>query len=166
MLLRLADDSDPGELAAVGELTVAAYEADGYLRGDSDGYADSLRAAGDRAREATLVVAVGTRPRELLGTVTYCRAGTPWAEVAQPGEAELRMLAVAPSARGLGVGRALTEWCIDRARADGATALALSSLTVMHTAHRLYERLGFERTPERDWRPLPDVPLIAYRLAL
>ncbi|MFG7942814.1 hypothetical protein Q8723_13155, partial [Streptomyces cacaoi] len=24
---------------------------------------------------------------------------------------------------------------------------------MMHAAHRLYERLGFVRTPERDWQP-------------
>ena len=36
----------------------------------------------------------------------------------------------------------------------------------MATAHRLYERLGFVRTPERDWSPSPDVDLLAYRLPL
>jgi ribosomal protein S18 acetylase RimI-like enzyme len=131
VIVRLADLADPGELAAVGELTVAAYRADGYLRGDDDFYVTHLRAAADRARQATLVVAVDESSSQVLGTVTYCRAGTPWAEVCEPGEAEFRMLAVDPAARGRGVGRRLTEWCIDRARADGASALVLSSLTVM-----------------------------------
>jgi hypothetical protein len=36
----------------------------------------------------------------------------------------------------------------------------------MRSAHHLYERLGFERVPERDWVPVPDVPLLAFRLAL
>ena len=33
----------------------------------------------------------------------------------------------------------------------------------MAAAHRLYERLGFGRGPERDWQPLPGVVLITFR---
>jgi ribosomal protein S18 acetylase RimI-like enzyme len=166
VILRLAHPTDPDELAAVGALTVAAYLTDGYLDGDADGYAEHLRAAADRARDADLAVAVAEESGEVLGTVTYCRAGTPWAEVSGHGEAEFRMLAVAPTARGRGVGEALATWCVDRARADGCHAVVLSTLPVMHAAHRIYQRLGFVRTPERDWYPEPEVPLITYRLEL
>ncbi len=165
MILRLADPSDAAELAAVGELTLTAYEHDGWLGDAEDGYRDHLRDAVGRERDAELAVALeddGT----LLGTVTYCRAGTPWAEVSRPGEAEFRMLAVAPAARGRGVGRTLTAWCLDRARIEGCTAIVLSTLPVMAGAHRLYERLGFVRTPEQDWYPTPDVHLLTYRLDL
>jgi ribosomal protein S18 acetylase RimI-like enzyme len=165
-MLRLADPADPDELAAVGALTVDAYTADGHLDGDVDGYADHLRAAGDRARDAELAVAVDEGSGAVLGTVTYCRAGTPWAEVSDSGEAEFRMLAVAPTARGRGVGEALATWCVERARADGCQAVVLSTLPTMHAAHRIYRRLGFVRTPERDWFPEPEVPLITYRLEL
>jgi hypothetical protein len=34
----------------------------------------------------------------------------------------------------------------------------------MRGAHRLYERLGFTRLPERDWQVLPHVTLIAYQI--
>jgi hypothetical protein len=34
----------------------------------------------------------------------------------------------------------------------------------MAAAGRLYQRFGFMRTPERDWRPEPDVALITYSL--
>jgi ribosomal protein S18 acetylase RimI-like enzyme len=166
VILRPVDPADPAELAAIGALTVQAYTADGFLGGAEDGYAEHLRAAADRARDAELAVAVDEGAGALLGTVTYCRAGTPWAEVSRPGEAEFRMLAVAPEARGRGVGAALAAWCVERARADGCTGVVLSTLTVMHAAHRLYERMGFVRTPERDWWPAPDVQLITYALAL
>jgi len=39
----------------------------------------------------------------------------------------------------------------------------------MHAAHRIYERLGFTRTPDRDWNPLPepyDITLLTYVLTL
>jgi GNAT superfamily N-acetyltransferase len=166
VILRLADPSDADEIAAVGDLTVEAYLADGYLGGAEDGYVDHLRAAADRARDAELAVAVDEGSGAVLGTVTYCRAGTPWAEVSGDGEAEFRMLAVAPTARGQGVGEALATWCIDRARADGCHAVVLSTLPVMHPAHRIYQRLGFVRTPARDWYPQPDIQLITYQLEL
>lgn len=165
MILRLADPDDPTELAAVGELTLTAYDHDGWLGDAEDGYREHLRDAAGRARDAELALALDD-DGAVLGTVTFCRAGTPWAEVSQPGEAEFRMLAVAPVARGRGVGQTLTAWCLDRARAEGCRAIVLSTLPVMAAAHRLYERLGFVRTPERDWYPAPDVHLITYRLDL
>jgi ribosomal protein S18 acetylase RimI-like enzyme len=157
--------AQPEEFAAVGELTVAAYVADGFLDNDDD-YAVELRAANHRAAEAELVVAVDPASHELLGTVTFCLSGSQSAEVSQSGEAEFRMLAVAPEARGRGIGHALARWCVDRAREQGCSALVLSSLDRMHAAHRLYERMGFSRLPERDWTPTPDITLIAYRLDL
>jgi hypothetical protein len=42
----------------------------------------------------------------------------------------------------------------------------LSSLDSMRSAHRLYERLGFARLAERDWRPFPHISLIAYQIDL
>jgi ribosomal protein S18 acetylase RimI-like enzyme len=157
--------AQPEEYAAVGELTLTAYVADGFLDNDDD-YAAELRAAAHRATEAELVVAVDPVQRELLGTVTFCLNGSHYAEISLPGEAEFRMLAVAPDARGRGIGNDLARWCVDRAREQGCTAVVLSSLDRMHAAHRLYERMGFQRLPERDWFPSPEITLVAYRLDL
>lgn len=66
---------------------------------------------------------------------------------------ELRMLAVSPESRGLGVARALVDECIRRARAMGATALGLHTSRSMRAAMALYRRMGFERDPQRDFRP-------------
>ena len=162
MILRRAQ---PEEFLAVGQLTLGAYTADGYLVEDTD-YAAELVGAAHRAAEAELVVAVDPTSHDLLGTVTFCLSGSHYAEVSQPGEAEFRMLAVAPEARGRGIGHSLARWCVDRAREQGCTAVVLSSLDNMHAAHRLYERMGFTRLPERDWIPTPDITLIAYRLDL
>ncbi len=98
--------------------------------------------------------------------MTFCLAGSHYAEVSRPGEAEFRMLAVAPAARGQGIGHALARWCVDRAREQGCTAVVLSSLDQMHAAHRLYERMGFRRLPERDWFPTPEITLVSYVLDL
>jgi ribosomal protein S18 acetylase RimI-like enzyme len=149
---------------AIGAATLAAYEP--LLGGAESSYADQLVNAEARDLEAELWVAVAPDDHEVLGTVTICREGSPWREIAQPGEGEFRMLAVAPSAQGQGVGEALVRHVLDRFREEGATAVVLSTTPGMGSAHRLYERLGFGRCPERDWAPLPDVSLLAYRLEL
>jgi GNAT superfamily N-acetyltransferase len=155
------------ELDAVGEITLEAYRADGYFEEQSvgDGYADELADAGERARAAELLVAVDAEDR-LLGTVTVVRAGSPFAEVSREGELEFRMLAVAVSARRRGVGEALIRAVADRARTLRLRRVVMCSWDRMTSVHRLYDRLGFRRLPERDWQPSPGVQLIAFELDL
>ncbi|WP_410674754.1 GNAT family N-acetyltransferase [Amycolatopsis sp. cmx-4-68] len=150
----------PEEYAAAGEVTVQAYDVDGHLAGDV-GYDAELRDIARRVELAEVLVAVDG---EVLGTVTVVRPGSPYAEISRPGELEFRMLAVAPSARGRGIGEALTRAVLDRARTLGVRKVVLSSLAGMRSAHRLYERLGFVRLTERDWRPFPHISLIAYQI--
>ena len=155
--------ADRGELTAVGRLTLDAYAADGHI--DESGlYAPHLLDAASRADHGELLVAVVDG--RLAGTVTFCPEGSPFSEVAGPGEGEFRMLAVAPAARRLGVAEALVRACIDRSHELGYRALVLSSMTVQVEAHRLYERLGFRRTSERDWSPRPGIDLIGFQLDL
>ncbi|MEV6271142.1 GNAT family N-acetyltransferase [Kribbella sp. NPDC051936] len=151
----------PAEYDAVGDLTVEAYSHDGFVRGD---YAMTLRAAADRAAKAELWVAAD--PSGLLGTVTYCPVGSVYREIGLDDEGEFRMLGVAGRARGLGIGTALTERCIERTREFGHRRIVMSSAAYMTTAHRIYERLGFVRLPERDWAPIPGVDLYAFALDL
>jgi GNAT superfamily N-acetyltransferase len=165
-LLRLAL---PHETDAVGALTVAGYDADGYLTladGSFDHhYADWLADGATRARDGVLMVAVddGT----LLGSVTWCPPGSPFREIStRDDQGEIRTLSVAPDARGRGVGSALVDWCIDEARATGLAEILLSTLPEMTRAHRLYESRGFVRRPELDWSPFPDVTLWGFCLAL
>jgi len=151
----------PEEHAAVGDLTVAAYRADGHLLETEDFYEERLRDVARRAVDAEVLVAVADD--RIVGTVTYCPHGSAWSELAVPGEGEFRMLAVHPDGRGLGVGAALVEHCVTRSHDDGHSGVVLCSLPEMHPAHRLYARLGFRRDPTLDWEPVPGVALIAFR---
>ncbi|TQS42284.1 GNAT family N-acetyltransferase [Cryptosporangium phraense] len=150
----------PAEFAEIGALTYNAYASDGLLANDS-GYADELRDAEHRANHCDLLVAADERGR-LLGTVTFCLPGSPYAELSSEGQAEFRMLAVAPEHRGRGVGARLVRECLDLATKHHATSIVLSTKKQMHTAQRLYERFGFHRTEQLDWSPTPDVELLAY----
>lgn len=158
MRIRLAE---AGDLARVGDITVAAYEP--HTGGPDDFYVARLRDAETRAREATLWVAVdddGT----ILGSVTETPVGSPWREIGREGEGEFRMLAVDPAAQGRGVGRALVEHLLARSRAAGDRAMVMSSEASMAAAHGLYTAMGFRRTPERDWHPLPHIDLITFAM--
>ena len=102
----------------------------------------------------------------VCSTTTCALPGSSWQEIAGADEAELRILAVEPAQQRQGIGSALVRASIEHARRAGCTALVLSSAAWMHAGHRLYERLGFCHTPERDWQPRADVYLTAYRLEL
>jgi ribosomal protein S18 acetylase RimI-like enzyme len=155
----------PAEHDTVGELTVRVYTGAGYLRPGSP-YVHKLRDAASRAEKAELLVAVA-EDGAVLGSVTYAPGGSPYAETAEADdEAGFRMLVVDPAARGQGVGAALVRACIERAEQAGARKLRLSTQPQMTAAHRLYERLGFTRTPDHDWTPEPGVDLLTYALEL
>ena len=161
--------AEPGEYDTLGEITAQAYLRDGLLDfGESDSYLGELKDVAKRAAAAEVLVAVDGD--HVLGGVTFVPSGGPMADIAGPGEAEIRMLAVARAARGRGAGEALVRACVDRARAlDGCVRIVLSTQRSMHAAHRVYERLGFVRVPERDWNPIPhlsDITLLAYELTL
>jgi len=103
----------------------------------------------------------------VVGCATYIDGpGSPLAVSMQAGEAGIRMLGVEAAARGQGIGRLLVESCVERARRRGRSAVFLHSTPYMHGAQRIYTRLGFQRTPERDWEPTPGLHLHAFRLPL
>ena len=64
-------------------------------------------------------------------------------EAVPEGDAYIGRLGVAPAYRGRGVGKALTEECIRRARADGARSIGLATRNVMIAARAINESLGF-----------------------
>ncbi len=153
---------DPSEAAALAELTVAAYAAaPGF--GADDAYFTELADVARRAELAEVLVAVddGT----LVGGVTYVPGPGPYAEFDDPEGVGVRMLAVAPEAQGRGIGTALIRACAARAVAEGRTRLWLHTTPQLAIAQRIYEREGFRRAPEYDWKG-DDLHLMAYVLDL
>jgi ribosomal protein S18 acetylase RimI-like enzyme len=151
------------EFDYVGDLTSLAYLS-GPEGQRTRGYVSSLRDVASRAVDATVLVAAdGDR---IVGTVTYVPARSPYAQFDDDDAIGIRMLAVDPAAQRVGVGRALVEECLRLARAEGRAQVVLHTAPWMTAAQRLYERLGFERAPERDRCPRPEVELIGYVLKL
>ncbi len=163
--------AQPQDQDAIREITLAAYAQ----------YADVMPAFAwneyrkNIAQTLARVVPpveqiVAERAGEILGTVLLLPAGT---ELVAPDESihvfqfpEVRLLAVAPSARGQGIGAALMRECVDRARRAGAKALTLHTTDMMQTAMQMYERMGFVRAPETDFFPTPEITVKGYQYAL
>ena len=59
-------------------------------------------------------------------------------------------IAVVPNARGKGIGRAMLEALLERARAEGYETISLSVDRLNEGAIKLYEQHGFERVRETD----------------
>lgn len=148
------------ELAAAGDLTAAVYGDENLSEAS---YLPRLRDAAARFRTdgATQLVAVDPEG-VVVGACVYVEPDTEYADLATGEDAEIRMLATGSAARGRGVGEALVRACLDRAREQGRPAVVLSTKPVMTAAHRLYERVGFVRTPERDWEYAPGMGLLTF----
>lgn len=156
----------PEEHDVLGAITRAAYtELPGHV--PEPDYEDELADVGRRAAAPGVTVLVAVEGGEVVGGVTYVADRTsPLAEWDLPRTAGIRMLAVAPHLQGRGVGEMLTRACIERARREGNDTLFLHSTQWMHGAHRLYERLGFRRTPEHDWAATDEITLLAFTMDL
>lgn len=115
----------------------------------------------DRAAEHQLLVA--ELDGKLAGTVTYLRPDHPDYEHVPQDWAVIRALAVAPAARGRGVGAALTRECLRRASADAAPVVGLHTAEMMIVARSMYERMGFG--VQREFRHL-GLRFLVYRLVL
>lgn len=128
-------------------------------------YLEDIMDVHSRLAEADLIVA--ELDGKLAGAVTLYTKTSSSQETGWPeGWAGIRLLAVRPKFRGLGIGRALMEECLLRCCQSGISIVGLHTTELMDVARRMYERMGFIRVPEFDFRPEPNTVVMAYRLDL
>jgi GNAT superfamily N-acetyltransferase len=165
-----------GELDAVAALIVAAYEPyrDGFPPVIFAHYLENLRDVATRFDHGQLLVAELGDGR-LAGTITFYPDASR-EELGFPAAwAGFRALGVHPSARGLGLGRRLSDWCVAEARRGDAKTVGIHTQPKLVEASRIYERMGFRRCPEFDFSAATvlgldpaeaDLQVLAYRLDL
>lgn len=105
-------------------------------------------------KNAKVLVAL-TPDDELLGGVVYfgdmTEYGSGGTATSEPNASGIRLLAVSPSARGMGVGKALTDRCIQLAREKDHRCVVLHTTQAMKVAWGMYEKLGFRRAEDLDF---------------
>lgn len=87
---------------------------------------------------------VATRDDRIVGAVAYIGPGIEKSSFFDRDWSIIRMLVVTPSSQGQGIGRALTDECVCRARRDASPVIALHTSPLMKAALTLYARMGFE----------------------
>ncbi len=151
-------DARDDELDDIAALIVDAY-AEYAARMSPDAwssFANEIANVRGRLGDATLLVA--ENDGRIVGSVTLFSS---W-RGAQEGTVGVRLLAVPPEHRGSGVGRALMQGCVDRARAAGKRRIVLTTTQEMAVFRELTERMGFVRDPGLDHEPAPGVRYEGY----
>lgn len=162
-------DAKDRDRDAIREVTLSAFqEYAPRMPVHWEGYREGILATLANVSPAEQIVAEGEGV--IVGAVLLYPAGSVFSPpnrspmtLAWP---EMRLLAVTPAARGLGIGAALVQECIGRARRSGSEALTLHTSDVMQVAMRMYERMGFLRAPELDFHLSENVTVKGYRFNL
>jgi DNA-binding MarR family transcriptional regulator/GNAT superfamily N-acetyltransferase len=94
----------------------------------------------DATREACWIA---ERDGQDIGCVFLVQARHETSQAVEPGTAQLRLLLVEPSARGLGLGVALVNECERFARQAGYQRIRLWTHSVLLAARGIYERAGY-----------------------
>jgi len=154
-----------GELDEVAALTEHSFEEYWPLVPPAFAEAAQRDLADVRGRLGSGELLVAELGGRLVGTVTFLPDGGGYpAPGWPPSWCAVRLLAVDPACRGLGIGRRLTAECLDRARRRGAAAVGLHTAPFMASARHIYESLGLERVPALDIETPGAPPALTYRL--
>ena len=127
----------------VNDIAVRAFEQYQSAYEDWPGFRSRLENMADIASTGELIVAQANGV--IAGAVAYVGPGRPKATYFDQDWPIMRMLVVAPEARGQGIARALVRDCLARARRDGASVFALHTSPIMEVALPMYLRMGFRR---------------------
>jgi ribosomal protein S18 acetylase RimI-like enzyme len=161
-------DARGEDRAAVRALTLQAYAEYATVMAPSawTELEQAIRRAVDSESGAERIVA--EHQGRIVGSVMlFPPSAAAYGDTVQaPPWPELRLLAVSPEARGMGVGRLLVDECVRRARASGAAELGLHTSKSMETAIGMYRGMGFVRAPEHDFQPEGAELVEGYRLGL
>lgn len=147
LIYRKASPSDTPQIIRLTQLAYRDYKmvlTDQNWAKMEAGLADESRYVDLVSRATGFVCDVDN---QLVGVIFLIPRGNP-TTIFPADWSYIRLLGVDPNYRGLGIARQLTERCINAARANGETTIALHTSEFMDTARAMYERLGFKQVKE------------------
>lgn len=169
LLIREVKRSEQGML---GEFMVEVYSnIEGFpAPAELPDYYKMLANAGRLNDEQDFKVLVAeTVDEQIAGGIVYCsnmaKYGSGGTATQEKHASGIRLLCVDPRFRRSGVGRTLTNACIALARQDGQHQVILHTTQMMQVAWNLYQKMGFERSPDLDCCA-DDIGVFGFRLWL
>jgi GNAT superfamily N-acetyltransferase len=155
-------DYQPRDADAIGRVALAAFAQFQSHYSDWPAMAQKVARMAELSNAGEIIVAEDDG--RIVGGVAYIGPRQPKAAFFDPAWPVIRMLVVDPSARGKGLGHALTEECLRRAERDQAAVIALHTTPIMTVALPMYLRMGFAKV--RDAPDIFGVPYAVYTKAL
>ena len=167
--IRKASES---EYEAIGKLMVAVYsQLDGFPKpSEQPNYYSMLANVGSLITKPETELLVAVSPEDwLAGAVVFFgdmqHYGSGGTATQEKNAAGFRLLAVDPATRGHGVGKLLTNACIQKARDKKRTQMIIHTTMAMQTAWKMYEQIGFARSNDLDFMQ-GELPVFGFRLVL
>lgn len=150
----------------IGDITVDAYLDAGHFDDPNHEYLQFVRQVAKRHEHCTILVA--KRDGHVIASMSLTQHGNEYADIALPGELEIRMLSVDPTVQRSGAGKAMVAAALAHARSlDRVHTVSLTTGGHWVAARGLYEKLGFTHREERDWFvPDTDIRLVVYTYGL
>lgn len=161
----------PQDFDAIGTLLVKVYsQLDGFPKPEEQpAYYQMLQNIGDLTQKPGVSLFVAFDGTDLLGAVVYfadmSQYGSGGTATQEKDAAGFRLLAVEPNQRGRGIGKILTQKCIDQARIDKLPQVVIHSTAAMKVAWGMYEKMGFQRSTDLDFMQ-QELPVYGFRLRL
>lgn len=165
-------NAKPSEFKEIGKLMVKVYsELEGFPKANEQPkYYNTLANIGDFTRKPDSELLIAISPiGEILGGVLYFSDmqyyGSGGSAPLEKNASGFRLLAVSNSARGLGVGKALSKTCIENAKKKGHKQVLIHTTEFMKIAWDMYEKLGFKKSEELDFKQ-GNLQVYGFRLKL
>jgi len=159
------------EFQELGQLMVSVYsELDGFpKKNEQPKYYEMLANIGQFSEKPSAKLLVAVAKSKILGGIVYfsdmAQYGSGGIATQEKNASGFRLLAVDPAVRGMGVGKALTQTCVELAQEKKHKQVILHTTNAMKIAWKMYENLGFERSFDLDFMQ-EELQVFGFRLIL
>ena len=155
-------DYEPADAGDLNRIAVSAFDQFRDHYRDWPAMLAGLSKTSDLSASGEVIIA--ELQNKFAGAVAYFGPNSQKAAFFDQRWPIIRMLVVDPAFRGKGIGRALSDECIARAKRDGSPIIALHTSPIMSVALPMYLKMGFAKA--YDAPPIFGVAYAVYTKAL
>lgn len=135
------------DIEAIKQVTQAAYSQFYNILSAENVNAWQAMLGADKTYYDLFKIAYGVVCEEnnsIIGSAFLVASGNPY-QWFEKEWAYIRLVAVQPNKEGNGIGKMLTQLCIEKAKQNGEKIVALHTSAFQNSARHIYETIGFEK---------------------